>query len=78
MDLYISSSDFKVIDSAGVMASTYSVTTEYPQETPVGAKCIGAQQAYGLTNAGGVITVQVTVYGNNFEKHEAVFELPVG
>jgi hypothetical protein len=78
MDLYISSSDFKVIDSAGVMASTYPATTEYPQETPIGAKCIGAQQAYGLTNAGGVITVQVTVYGNNFEKHEAVFELPVG
>ncbi|MDK2962383.1 MAG: hypothetical protein PWP20_1509, partial [Eubacteriaceae bacterium] len=39
-------SDFKVIDSAGVMASTYPATTEYPQETPVGAKCIGAQQAY--------------------------------
>ncbi|MDI3535645.1 MAG: hypothetical protein PWR12_880 [Eubacteriaceae bacterium] len=78
MDLYISSSDFKVIDSAGVMASTYSVTTEYPQETPVGAKCIGTQQAYGLINPGGVITVQVEIYGNGLEKHEAVFELPVG
>jgi hypothetical protein len=77
MDLYISSSNFKVIDSAGVMADTYPATTEYPQETPVGAKCVGAQQAYGLTNPGGVVTVQVEIYGNGLEKHEAVFELPV-
>lgn len=78
MELYISSNNFKVIDGAGVMAATYPViTTGNPQETPIGAKCVGAQQAYGLVNASGEITVQVEVYGNNYKSYPASFRLPV-
>lgn len=78
MELYISSSSFKVIDGSGVMASTYPAsTTGNPQETPIGAKCVGAQQAFGLTNASGEITVNVEVIGNNYKTYEAVFKLPV-
>lgn len=78
MDLYISTNAFKVIDGTGVMASTYPlVTTGNPQETPIGAKCVGAQAAYGLVNASSAVTVNVEVYGNNYKKYEAVFKLPV-
>jgi hypothetical protein len=67
MDLYISSSDFKVIDGGGIVASTYPASTVYPQETPVGAKCVGAQEAYGLQTSSSEIMVQ----------YEATFKLPV-
>lgn len=78
MDLYVSSNDFKVIDAAGVMAATYPATTSgNPQETPIGAKCVGAQQAYGLVNSSGEITVQVEVYGNHYKKYQTSFKLPV-
>ncbi len=78
MDLYISSSNFKVIDGTGVMAATYPAsTTGNPQQTPIGARCVGAQQAYGLANASGEITVQVEVYGNNYKNYQASFKLPV-
>ncbi|WP_331552464.1 hypothetical protein [Acetobacterium sp.] len=77
-DLYISSSQFKVIDGNGEMASTYPAsTTGSPQPTPIGAKSVGCQCAYGLNNASSEITVNVEVYGNKYKKYEAVFKLPV-
>ena len=78
MDLYISGNNFKVIDGTGVMADSYPAsTTGNPKETPIGAKCVGAQTAYGLVNSSGEITVKVEVYGNNYKNHEATFKLPV-
>ncbi|WP_373483821.1 hypothetical protein [Acetobacterium sp.] len=78
MELYISSNDFKVIDATGVMADTYPAsTTGNPQETPIGAKTVGAQTAYGLVNASGEITVNVEVLGNNYKSYDATFKLPV-
>lgn len=78
MELYISSNDFKVIDAAGVMADSYPASTAgNPQETPIGAKCVGAQTAYGLVNASGEITVKVTVSGNQYKSYETTFKLPV-
>lgn len=77
-ELYISSNSFKVIDGNGEMASIYPAsTTVYPQETPIGAKCVGAQAAYGLNNPSSEITVNVEVYGNKFKSYNAVFKLPV-
>lgn len=77
MDLYISSSNFSVIDGSGVVATSYPASTEYPQETPIGAKCLGAQEAYGLKTASSEVTVKVSVYGEGYESHEATFKLPV-
>lgn len=78
MDLYVSSSSFKLIDAGGVMADSYPAsTTGNPKETPIGAKCVGAQTAYGLVNESGEITVNVEVIGNNYKGYEATFKLPV-
>lgn len=78
MELYVSSSDFKVIDGSGVMADSYPASTSgNPKETPIGAKTVGAQVAYGLANASGEITVNVEVRGNDFKSYDAVFKLPV-
>ena len=78
MELYISSNDFKVIDATGVMADSYPAsTTGNPQETPIGAKCVGAQTAYGLVNASGELTVKVAVSGKQYKSYEATFKLPV-
>lgn len=77
-DLYISSSQFKVIDAGGEMASSYpSNIASYPQPTPIGAKCVGSQCAYGLNNQSPAVTVNVSVYGNNYKSYEATFKLPV-
>lgn len=78
MELYVSSSSFKVIDGSGVMADSYPASTSgNPKETPIGAKTVGAQVAYGLANASGEITVNVGVRGNDFKSYDAVFKLPV-
>ncbi len=78
MELYIDSNDFNVIDANGEVASTYPASIAvHPQETPIGAKCVGAQCAYGLNNPSSEITVKVQVHGNNFKSYEAVFKLPV-
>lgn len=77
-DLYISTNSFQIIDSAGAIAETYPLTsTTYPQQVPVGAKCIGAQECIALTNASDKIKVIVSLYDNNYTEHTATFELPI-
>lgn len=77
-DLYISTNSFQIIDSAGAIAETYPLTsTTYPQQVPVGAKCIGAQECIALTNASDKIKVIVALYDNNYTEHTATFELPI-
>lgn len=75
-DLYIS--HFKVMDANGEMANSYpSSNTTYPQPTPKGGKCIGAQETYGLNNISEKITVIVEVFDDDFNKYEAKFELTI-
>ncbi len=78
MDLYISSVNMKVIDGSGEVAETYpaSITT-YPKETPIGAKCVGAQEAFGLNNESDTITIYVEEYDSKYNKHKATFKLKV-
>ena len=77
-DLYISTNSFQIIDSAGAIDETYPLTsTTYPQQVPVGAKCIGAQECIALTNASDKIKVIVSLYDNNYTEHTATFELPI-
>jgi hypothetical protein len=77
-DLYIGSTSFQIIDSAGEIAETYPLTsTTYPQQIPVGAKCVGAQECIALNNASDNIKIIVSLYDNNYTEHTATFELPV-
>lgn len=77
-DLFISSSSFQVIDESSEMADTYPLTDiTFAQPTPVGAKCAGAQVAYGLANTSTKIKVIVEVRDNNKEKHSATFDLQI-
>jgi len=78
MDLYISSVSFYVIDESGEIAETYPVTgISYPQEIPIGASSLGAQEAFGLKNASREVMVYVEIYGNDYVPYEAYFKLPV-
>lgn len=77
-DLFIGSTSFQIIDSAGKIAETYPLTsTTYPQQIPVGAKCVGAQECIALNNASDNIKIIVSLYDNNYTEHTATFELPV-
>lgn len=78
MDLYISSVSFYVIDENGEIAETYPVTDiTYPQEIPIGASSMGAQEAFGLKNASREVMVYVEIYGNDYVPYAAFFKLPV-
>ena len=65
-----------VIDSDGNMCDTYPINPDeiYADETPVGAKCEGAE-AYGLIKAGSPITVNFIEYDSNRTKHTAKYVL---
>lgn len=81
MDLYICSNQFQIMDTNGEIADTYpgDVTT-IPQEIPVGAKCVGAQECIGLNNVSEKIKIIVTMYNDtddDYAEHSATFELPV-
>lgn len=81
MDLYICSNQFQIMDTNGEIADTYpgDVTT-IPQEIPVGAKCVGAQECIGLNNVSEEIKIIVTMYNDtddDYTEYSATFELPV-
>ena len=80
-DLYICSNQFQIMDANGEISDTYpgDVTT-IPQEIPVGAKCVGAQECIGLNNVSEKIKIIVTMYNDtddDYTEHSATFELPV-
>lgn len=80
LDLYISSLDFTVIDENRNVADTYPAgTNKSPRPTPVGARCVGAQEAFGLKDKSKKINVHVKMHGNgNYEDiYKAIFELDV-
>ena len=49
----------------------------YPQEIPIGASSLGAQEAFGLKNTSREVMIYVEIYGNDYVPHEAFFKLPV-
>ncbi|OCA99375.1 hypothetical protein [Clostridium beijerinckii] len=77
MNLFFS--DFTVIDEKGEVAEQYPANiTNYPKETPVGASCSMAQDAYGLSNKSSTITIQVEKYtSDSTRKEKAIFKVPV-
>ena len=78
MDLFISSGDMKVIDANKEMAQTYPATiTTYPKQTPVGAICSNAEEAYGLNAPSDEITINIQKYDSNNNIQKATFKLPV-
>ena len=67
-----------IIDENSEIASSYpgDITT-YPQETPVGAKCVNAQTCVGLNNVSSTIKMTVSKYDGNGTKREVTFTLNV-
>lgn len=76
--LYISLDDGQIIDEQGEMGYSYpnSVTT-YPQETPVGAKCVNAQVCIGLNNKSNTFTINYSEYDDNYNKQKVKFVLDI-
>lgn len=73
--LYLSIND-KVVDAKGKMGYSYpGDVAYYPQETPIGATC-KAQVCIGVDNPGS-FKLYVDEYGNNYDKHSAVFNVKV-
>ena len=70
--------DATIIDSNGEMADSYpnSVKT-YPQETPVGAKCVNAQTCIGLNNVSDTITMNISKYDGNGKQQKVTYKLDV-
>lgn len=70
--------DASVIDSTGEMAVSYpGEISKYPQETPVGAKCTGAQACIGLMNSSDTITMTIKKYDGNSNSQSVKCSLKV-
>lgn len=73
--LYLSL-DERIVDSKGKMGYSYpGDVTYYPQMAPIGATC-KAQVCIGVDNPGD-FKIYVDEYGNNLDKHSAVFNAKV-
>lgn len=75
-DLYMSPDN--IIDGVGEMGYTYPAsTTTSPKPTPIGAKCVGAEEAYGYDNESDSIKVLFSKYDNSDTKQKMTFNVPV-
>ncbi|MFS7259416.1 hypothetical protein AB6887_05000 [Carnobacterium divergens] len=76
-DLYMTVSN--VIDESGTMGQTYpsTDTSSALTPTPIGAKCEGAEAAFGLTNTSTKLKVNFSKYDSNSNSQNATFEIPV-
>lgn len=73
---YFSFENESIIDSDGEMGYSYpGDITDFPQETPIGARC-NAQSCIGVNHAGD-ITINVTERDGNDNKQTATFKLEV-
>lgn len=70
--------DATVIDGNGEIAHSYpnNITT-YPQQTPVGAKCVNAQSCIGLNNVSDSITMNISKYDGNGQQHKVKYTLNI-
>lgn len=75
-DLYLTPS--YVVDGSGEMANSYPADIDvYPQPTPVGAKMVEAQTAFGLNHVSQEIMVSFEIYDPTQGRLSATFTLPV-
>lgn len=79
--LYIdleTSGDATIIDENGEMAYSYpgNITT-YPQQTPVGAKCVNAETCVGLNNKSNAITMNIKKYDGNGKEQKVKYILSI-
>lgn len=72
------SGDATILDENSEIAVSYpgDITT-YPQETPVGSKCVGAQACAGLNNESDSITLTINKYDNDYNKQTVTYVLDV-
>lgn len=77
-DLYFSELNMSIIDGGKAVAKTYpgNIST-YPQETPNGAVCNGAQGCFALDNESAEITINLEAYDSQHHKQQATFVVPV-
>lgn len=67
-----------VVDSERSLAETYPARTgTKPTTVPVGSVLEGAEEAYGLKNPGGTITIIFTQRDSDRNSHTATFEIPI-
>lgn len=72
------SGDSTVIDEKGEIAYSYPCNiTTYPQETPVGAKCVNTQVCIGLNNQSDSITMNISKYDGNGKQCKAKYKLDI-
>lgn len=70
------SGDVTVIDETGEIAYSYPDTiTTYPQQTPVGAKCVNAQSCIGLNNKSNAITMNISKYDGDGKQQKVKYTL---
>lgn len=77
--LYIDlETDATITDSNSELGYSYpgDITT-YPQETPIGSKCVGAQSCIGLNNESDSITLSISKYDTNYKKQKVTYVLDV-
>ena len=73
-----SGADALTMDETGEMAYSYpNEITTYPQETPVGAKCVNAQACIGLNNESKTITMGISKYDGNGKQQKIKYILNV-
>lgn len=67
-----------VIDCNGELGYTYPADqTGYAQETPIGAKCVNAQDIIALNNVSNTITMNISKYDGNGTKQTVKYVLDV-
>lgn len=67
-----------VIDNEKTLGETYPARTgTRPTTVPIGSKLEGAEEAYGLKNSGGTITIIFNQRDSDRNPHTATFEIPI-
>ena len=70
--------DATVIDNKGELAYTYPADqVGYAQETPIGAKCVNAQNIIAVNNVSNTITMNISKYDGNGIKQNVKYILDV-
>lgn len=76
--LYFDLTSGQIVDGSGEMGYSYpNDITNYPKETPVGAKCVNAQCCIGLNNKSKQFTINFSTYDGNSNRQEAKFILDI-
>ncbi|MDO5755847.1 MAG: cell division protein ZapB [Tissierellia bacterium] len=67
----------RILDEQGKMGYVYPLPlNDYPRKTPVGGTCDG-EQSFGIDHPSKTVHVYFEIYDEAFERHTAVFKMPV-